>query len=184
MLNPVVLSALKEFASNSQFEFLEYNPDNRNPHDLIVIDKNLSDIPSGWNNVISTSSTKPADLLKPIRISNLLSTIHSKLNIMDYGKPINISHNLSLIKSAGTLNGSNGQIIPLTDKEMALLVFIMENPDSTKDDILKHVWGFVADVETFTLETHTSSLRKKLEDASDELTTITVSGGRYSLCCK
>ncbi|MDX2074280.1 MAG: helix-turn-helix domain-containing protein [Alphaproteobacteria bacterium] len=55
----------------------------------------------------------------------------------------------------------------LTEKELALLVFIKAEGEASREDILKNVWGFAPDVDTHTLETHIYRLRQKWRELAD-----------------
>ena len=59
----------------------------------------------------------------------------------------------------------NKDFIPLTEKEIQLLVLLLNKKTSiNKDEILKQVWKYAADVDTHTVETHIYRLRKKIKD--------------------
>ena len=66
-----------------------------------------------------------------------------------------------------TLNwvGADGAMIRLTEKERDLLVCLAHAPgqEMHRDDLLARVWGYRADLETHTLETHIYRLRQKIE---------------------
>ncbi len=70
----------------------------------------------------------------------------------------------------------------LTEKEMAILIYLNEARDAvSKEDLLKQVWGYVEGIETHTIETHIYRLRQKIEiDPSSPKNLITLEGG-YSL---
>ena len=57
-----------------------------------------------------------------------------------------------------------GQLVALTALEYELLVFLMLNPRKvfTREDLLKHVWGFPSG-DTSTVTVHVRRLREKLE---------------------
>ena len=62
-----------------------------------------------------------------------------------------------------TLSIDNQQVV-MTQKEFDLSVYILQNPGKllSRDHLLNKVWGFNADVDTRTVDTHVSRLRKKL----------------------
>ncbi len=53
----------------------------------------------------------------------------------------------------------------LTMKEAEVLYFMVKNKcqELSRDEILQEVWGYQADIDTHTLETHIYRLRQKLE---------------------
>lgn len=74
----------------------------------------------------------------------------------------------------------------LTDKEIALLRYLIVDcggAEISRAAVLRHVWGYQADIETHTLETHIYRLRQKLEEATGRAWIKTENGG-YSICNK
>jgi len=59
----------------------------------------------------------------------------------------------------------SGAILDLTPKEYELVSFLFRNIDQvlSRADLLSHVWGCDADINTRTVDTHISRIRKKLE---------------------
>lgn len=57
-----------------------------------------------------------------------------------------------------------GKTIVLTQKEFELSVYLFQNPGTllSRDHLLNKVWGLNADVDTRTVDTHVSRLRRKL----------------------
>lgn len=58
----------------------------------------------------------------------------------------------------------NQEDVTLTQKEFDLAVYLLQNPEKllSRDHLLNSVWGLNADVDTRTVDTHVSRLRKKL----------------------
>ncbi|MGJ7488447.1 response regulator transcription factor [Variovorax sp. LT2P21] len=54
--------------------------------------------------------------------------------------------------------------VALTQKEFDLAVYVFQNPAKlfTRDHLLSRIWGLDADIDTRTVDTHVSRLRKKL----------------------
>ena len=65
-----------------------------------------------------------------------------------------------------SLWSKGGETVRLTEKETAILVYLKSAGDKpvTREELLHHVWSYVRDVETHTLETHIYRLRQKIED--------------------
>ncbi|MCA1927014.1 MAG: response regulator [Calditerrivibrio sp.] len=59
--------------------------------------------------------------------------------------------------------------ISLTYKEFELLLFFLKNPKKvfTRSQLLSNIWGYDAEIFTRTVDSHISSLRKKLEDKGE-----------------
>jgi two-component system phosphate regulon response regulator PhoB len=68
----------------------------------------------------------------------------------------------------------NGQEIQLTSLEFKLLVTLLErkNRVQTRGTLLTDVWGFVADIESRTVDTHVKRLREKLGSAGQCIETV------------
>jgi two-component system alkaline phosphatase synthesis response regulator PhoP len=60
----------------------------------------------------------------------------------------------------------DGKPVYLTAREFQLLRYLIERPGSTvpRDELLRSVWGYSADIFTRTVDAHVFSLRKKLEE--------------------
>ncbi len=58
----------------------------------------------------------------------------------------------------------DGAAVPMTQKEFDLAVYLFQNPGKllSRDHLLNKIWGISADVDTRTVDTHISRLRKKL----------------------
>lgn len=77
---------------------------------------------------------------------------------------------------------SDGESVMLTEKEVDVLVYLFQRKTpATRDDLLKDVWNYAADVDTHTIETHIYRLRQKIEpDAEHSKILLTTKDG-YSL---
>lgn len=63
-----------------------------------------------------------------------------------------------------------GEVVPLTQKEYELLLFFFKNAGRllSRAHLLESVWGRSSDINTRTLDTHVSRLRKKLNLNSEK----------------
>ncbi|MBV6634034.1 MAG: response regulator transcription factor [Alphaproteobacteria bacterium] len=78
------------------------------------------------------------------------------------------------------VRGDNDQKVRLTEKETAILKFLLRSGDKVvgRDTLLGEVWGYNANVTTHTLETHVYRLRQKIEaDPSNAALLVTEPGG-------
>jgi two-component system alkaline phosphatase synthesis response regulator PhoP len=66
----------------------------------------------------------------------------------------------------GTEATRDGQPVNLSAREFQLLRYFIEHRGATlsRDELLKQVWGYSADMYTRTVDVHVASLRQKLED--------------------
>lgn len=62
-----------------------------------------------------------------------------------------------------------GKDVPLTDKDFDLAVFMFQNIGRllSRDFLLERIWGISSDINTRTVDTHVSRLRRKLELKSE-----------------
>jgi two-component system phosphate regulon response regulator PhoB len=67
----------------------------------------------------------------------------------------------------------NNEVV-LTYKEFELLLFFLKHPKKvfTRSQLLSNIWGYEADLYTRTVDSHISSLRKKLENKGDLIKSI------------
>lgn len=58
----------------------------------------------------------------------------------------------------------DGEVVPLTQKEFELVLFFFKNSGRllSRAHLLENIWGRTSDINTRTLDTHVSRLRKKL----------------------
>lgn len=73
--------------------------------------------------------------------------------------------------------------VTLTNKEFELLSLMMKHPRRvfTRNQILNTVWGYDSDVYTRTVDTHVSSLRKKLGEKGKSIKSVPKIGYRFEV---
>ena len=78
---------------------------------------------------------------------------------------------------------AKGIKLRLTEKEAAILRFLhrADQQPVPREELLKHVWGYNANVTTHTLETHIYRLRQKIEDNPAEAQLLVTEAGGYRL---
>jgi len=104
-------------------------------------------------NLLPMSLTKLIELIN-IQLIKLKFNNQSKINIRDYELNLN-----SKFISKSDLN------LKLTEKEIEIILYLNEsNNDHQVHDLQKNIWGYSADMETHTVETHIYRLRKKIAD--------------------
>jgi hypothetical protein len=93
-----------------------------------------------------------------IQLIKLRFNYQSKVNIKDYKLNLN-----SKIFSKGNL------ILKLTEKEIEIILYLIENKKKNSVlDLQQNIWGYAANMETHTVETHVYRLRKKISDKFNE----------------
>ena len=113
-----------------------------------INDKNFLDL-----SLFPISLNKLVELIN-IQLIKLKFNHQSKFNIKNYELNLN-----SKFISKSDLN------LKLTEKEIGIILYLNEsNNDHQVHDLQKNIWGYSADMETHTVETHIYRLRKKIAD--------------------
>ncbi|MDC0941350.1 winged helix-turn-helix domain-containing protein [Candidatus Pelagibacter sp.] len=113
-----------------------------------INDKNFLDL-----SLFPISLNKLVELIN-IQLIKLKFSHQSKFNIKNYELNLN-----SKFISKSDLN------LKLTEKEIEIILYL--NETKTKHDVAdlqKNIWGYSADMETHTVETHIYRLRKKISN--------------------
>ena len=93
-----------------------------------------------------------------IQLIKLRFNYQSKVNIKDYELNLN-----SKIFSKGNI------ILKLTEKEIEIILYLIKNTKKNSVlDLQQNIWGYAANMETHTVETHVYRLRKKISDKFNE----------------
>ena len=122
-------------------------------------------------------------LIKPFAFEELLARIRALLRrpesrLDDVFKVDDLTLNVRTFEVQRA-----GQKIDLSNKEFALLEYLMRNPGRilSKDNIISHVWDFDADILPNTVEVFIKSLRKKIDEPFTKPLIYTVRGFGYQL---
>ena len=117
---------------------------------------------------------------KPIHFAELMARIetylariatHDNAHITLGG--FHFSHNHKTL-----IHIASGKVIPLTEKETAMLEHFHANKTTiSKETLLKAVWGYSNNVNTHTVETHIYRLRRKIYAVDSTPLIITAEGG-------
>ena len=111
-------------------------------------EKNFFDL-----NLLPISLIKLIELIN-IQLIKLRFNNQSKINIRDYELNLN-----SKFISKSDLD------LRLTEKEIGIILYLNDvNNEHQVEDLQKNIWGYSADMETHTVETHIYRLRKKIAD--------------------
>ena len=120
-------------------------------------------------------------VLKPFKFSVLLARIRAHLRSHEASEDAvyRIGH-YEFRPAVRLLIDPQEKKIRLTDKEAAILRYLYRSGEKPvgRDELLREVWGYNANVTTHTLETHIYRLRQKIEpDAQSPKLLITETGG-------
>jgi DNA-binding response OmpR family regulator len=109
-------------------------------------------------------------LPRPVRLGKLLARLHFYKKLLELPQDVRFSLGPWFFspRRRALERDKDGQEIKLTDKEAALLEYLVvaEQP-VPKDKLLEDVWGYGHQIDTHTLETHIYRLRRKMM-AEDE----------------
>ncbi|MFQ3307760.1 MAG: two-component SAPR family response regulator [Candidatus Midichloriaceae bacterium] len=140
------------FTSSNPSDFSEKN-------DLVVLDE-MDEYVHKFKNYIAISKNDNSHISKPFHISKLVKLID---NALDTIKNTLRFKNFSFSFEKRLLTNKD-MIVSLTEKEADLLQYLLKNSTLKlkKHSILKEIWGY-ENIETSTLETYISHLRKKFK---------------------
>lgn len=173
--DPVVAEALADILTGElgcEVRHLQKQPDALLGADLIVATAQPS-----------AGSALPVvlcDSKRPRHIARILAEI-SALIAEQANRPMPLSATILLHKDQKKLEHTpDGRHVELTEKELALLSFVQQMQEVSREDILKAVWGVGEGVHTATFETHLYRLRQKWREIADyDCIQATVGGYRW-----
>ena len=146
----------EDYEKNFDLDRLDYLVISKTDHKLSlnnnITDKiflNFNDLPLSFKK-----------LLELINIKLIKLKFNQQSNVIIKGYELNLN---SKFFSKGSLN------LKLTEKEIEVILYL--NNTKIKHnvaDLQKNIWGYSADMETHTVETHIYRLRKKISDLFDD----------------
>lgn len=101
---------------------------------------------------------------KPIRYMEFLARIQALLRRLQGGRPSSMRHGNIEVDLKGRRIRVGGNDIDLTQREFDLAVIFLRNVGRvlSREELLSSVWACDSEVDTRTVDTHASRLRKKL----------------------
>ena len=160
---------LEEIKENLSFKIIKFENDedfqknnNLNIKNCLIISKIKPKLLANNKNILDFDNL-------PLSLEKLLELINIKLIKLKFNQQSNIiikGYELNLNSkffSKGSLN------LKLTEKEIEVILYL--NNTKIKHnvaDLQKNIWGYSADMETHTVETHIYRLRKKISDLFDD----------------
>ena len=116
------------------------------------------------NNNITTKNFLDSNDL-PLSFKNLLELINIKLIKLKFNQQSNITINGYELNLNSKFLSKGNLKLKLTEKEIEIILYL--NSKKIKhnvEDLQKNIWGYAANMETHTVETHIYRLRKKISD--------------------
>ena len=121
---------------------------------------------------------------KPFRFIVLMARIRSQLRQYEASEDAEFQVGPYTFRpTSKNLVDTQGVKLRLTEKEAAILRYLhrADQQPVARETLLKHVWGYNANVTTHTLETHIYRLRQKIENNPAEAQLLVTEGGGYKL---
>ena len=142
----------ENFQKNLDLNIIDYLIISKTNHKLLlnndITDKNLLDF-----------SNLPLSLKKLLELINIKLI---KLKFNQQSKIIIKGYELNLNSKFFSKDGSK---LKLTEKEIEIILYLnIKDIKHNVADLQKNIWGYSADMETHTVETHIYRLRKKISD--------------------
>jgi len=141
-----------DFKKNSDLDTINHLIVSKNSHKLLlnngISDKNFLDF-----NDLPLSLKRLLELIN-LKLIKSKFNLQSKIIIKDYELNLN-----SKFFSKGDLK------LKLTEKEIEIILYLNDKKiKHNVTDLQKNIWGYSANMETHTVETHIYRLRKKIAD--------------------
>lgn len=206
----VITESLKreKYAVDAAYDGEEgFNLADSQPYDLLIVDRMLpglegaeivkklrengKNMPILFLTALSTTEDKTlgldvgADdyLTKPFAIDELLARVRALLRRPPIQQPDILKiDDLKIDKQQQTVTRA-GKNIDLTNKEYALLEYLMQHPNQilSKETLIDHVWDFDADILPNNVEAYIKNLRQKIDKPFKKQLIKTVRGFGYRI---
>ena len=168
---------------------------NKSQHDSVVLSEISDRFPESqlivlmpddafFRGVYQKPDSQKEILLKPIKVSDLLTAISRKIAVDNNGgKDLKIA-NYGFRRNEKVLINLDTKVrVRLTEKETDILWQLWQAPQNelSRQKLLSDVWGYNDEISSHTLETHIYRLRKKIENSSSEAFILTTTENGYRL---
>ena len=169
---------LFEIRENFKFEILNFE----NETDLIKSNKANNSLVI-VKNKFSNDSIDPKNIVilddMPIKIIYLIDKINTFLLKQKYSLQSNFNIKKYKLDLNSRMISNNEKDLKLTEREIEIILFLNNQDKPQKIETLqKEVWGYSANLETHTVETHIYRLRKKInEKFNDENFLVSLKDG-------
>ena len=142
----------ENFQKNLDLDIIDYLVISKTNHKLLlnndITDKNLLDF---------------SDL--PLSLKKLLELINIKLIKLKFNQQSKITIKGYELNLNSKFLFKDGSKLKLTEKEIEIILYLnIKDIKHNVADLQKNIWGYSADMETHTVETHIYRLRKKISD--------------------
>ncbi len=154
--NPILYEILKEIENEIEYSVNKISSDKQINYE--ELSENLV-----LTNVKSSKILNSIELEFPIKIAKLIERINIKFIKLKTKEKASVSLGKYEIDLNARLLNFNSNSIPLTEKEIDLIIFLNNSKSSVSiNKLQEEVWGYKSGIETHTVETHIHRLRKKI----------------------
>ena len=174
----VLYNILFEIKENFKFEILNFESEtdliknNKTNNSLVIVKNRFSSDSINPKNIIILDDI-------PIKIIHLIDKINTYLLKQKYSLQSNLNIKKYKLDLNSRMISNNEKDLKLTEREIEIILFLNNQDKPQKIETLqKEVWGYSANLETHTVETHIYRLRKKInEKFNDENFLVSLKDG-------
>ena len=128
----------------------------------LIISKNINKLLI-YNNITNKNLLDFNDL--PLSLKKLLEIINIKLIKLKFNQQSEITIKGYELNLNSKFFSKGNLKLKLTEKEIEIILYLNDKKiKHNVKDLQKNIWGYSADMETHTVETHIYRLRKKISD--------------------
>lgn len=136
--------------------------------------------------VVGGTSLGPYDtepIQRPVRLGALLARIRTHKTANHWGGAARVGPYELSITDCVLRDVESGRLVRLTELELRLLTYLIGAGGTLVDreQLLEQVWGYRADADTHTVETHVWRLRQKVETDDPATRFVVTETGGYRL---
>jgi len=122
-------------------------------------------------------------IARPVRLGSLLARINAHWAAAPSGGATALGPYQLLPADYALRDMESGRLVRLTELELRLLTYLIDSNGELVDreQLLRQVWGYSADADTHTVETHIWRLRQKIETDDPATRFVVTETGGYRL---
>lgn len=173
-LPPVIVwDAQTAKAKEDMLDFFAMRLEDKQPHPILII---VGEAPASFKAQLCTE-----EISRPLRLGYLLARLQFYQRLLQQAPDVTWALGPWLFepRSHRLVLRESGDVVKLTDKEVAVLEYLYAAQDPVpREELLASVWGYDSKMDTHTVETHIYRLRKKLMDDQNQPKDVFTTEGR------
>lgn len=136
---------------------------------------------SEYDKVVGLDSGADDYITKPFGMMELVARVKAVLRRQSAPEAGDLCYKKLTLSASRHTATVEGNPVKLTLKEFEVLQFLMENQNIVfnRDQLLDRIWGYSFDGENRTVDVHIRTLRQKLGDAGEYITTVRGVGYKF-----